>query len=86
MKLLPMIFLCALTLGCSAQTPDYQQRPIDLHDGIKTASMVRVGINPDSINELTNKIYSGYYPNIHSLLIYKNGYLVYESYFTGLPG
>ena len=83
MKLFQSIFLCVLAIECGAQNPVINKRPVDLHDGINTAQMATVGINADTINELTDKINAGYYPNIHSLLIYKSGYLVYENYFPG---
>jgi CubicO group peptidase (beta-lactamase class C family) len=35
------------------------------------------------INKMTNVIVTGEYPNIHSVLIAKNGKLVYEKYFPG---
>ena len=83
MKILNTLFFCLLAFACKAQTTGKETKPADLNDGINTAFMSSVGVNPDTINELTNKINSGYYPNIHSLLIYKNGYLVYENYFMG---
>ncbi|HET9276773.1 MAG TPA: hypothetical protein VFN95_01265, partial [Flavitalea sp.] len=58
-------------------------QPPDLKDGIKTGALLKAGINADSLNELTGQIASGFYPNIHSLLIYKDGKLVYEKYFPG---
>ena len=58
-------------------------QPPDLNDGIKTATLLKTGMNADSLNQLTGQIVSGFYPNIHSLLIYKDGKLVYEKYFPG---
>lgn len=83
MKLLNILFLSMITLACQAQTHQTEKRPIDLHDGIKTATMASVGINADTIGKLNGKLNSGYYINIHSLLIYKNGALVYETYLPG---
>lgn len=42
-----------------------------------------VGFDPVIINELIDSIKTGFYPNRHSLLIYKNEQLVVEEYFTG---
>jgi CubicO group peptidase (beta-lactamase class C family) len=83
MKLVNVFFLSMITIACKAQSLRNDGRPIDLHDGIKTGTMANVGINPDTIEKLTGKLNSGYYPNIHSLLIYKDGTLVYETYLTG---
>ncbi len=58
-------------------------KPRNLNDGIKTATLSEVGMNPSVINELSTQISSNYYPNIHSLLIYKDNKLVYEKYFQG---
>jgi CubicO group peptidase (beta-lactamase class C family) len=58
-------------------------KPVNLNDGIKTATLSEAGMDTSVINELTNQITSGYYPNIHSLLIYKDNKLVYENYFKG---
>jgi CubicO group peptidase (beta-lactamase class C family) len=59
------------------------KNPVNLNDGIKTASLSDVGMDISVVDELTNQITSGYYPNIHSLLIYKDNKLVYENYFKG---
>ena len=58
-------------------------KPRNLNDGIKTATVSEVGMDTSVVNEITNQITSGYYPNIHSLLIYKDDKLVYENYFKG---
>jgi len=58
-------------------------KPRNLNDGIKTASLSEVGMDSSIVNELTNQIIADYYPNIHSLLIYKDNKLAYENYFKG---
>lgn len=58
-------------------------KPQTLDDGIKTASLSEVGMDPSVINQLSAQISSNYYPNIHSLLIYKDNKLVFEKYFPG---
>jgi CubicO group peptidase (beta-lactamase class C family) len=58
-------------------------KPPNLKDGITTAFLSQVGINEALIKEVETQITSGYYPNIHSLLIYKADKLVYENYFKG---
>ena len=40
-------------------------------------------ISEKILNEITDSIYSGYYPNIHSLLIFNAREIVYEKYFEG---
>lgn len=58
-------------------------KPVNLNDGIRTGSLSEIGFDTKAIDELTNGIASGIYPNMHSLLIYKNDKLVYEKYFRG---
>jgi len=58
-------------------------KPLNLNDGIKTATLSEVRMDTSVVNELTNQIIAGYYPNIHSLLIYKDNKLAYENYFKG---
>jgi CubicO group peptidase (beta-lactamase class C family) len=58
-------------------------KPVDLNDGIHTSTLAAVGMNASVISKLLQEIESGVYPNRHSLLIYKNGKLVVEKYFTG---
>jgi CubicO group peptidase (beta-lactamase class C family) len=83
MKLLNILFFCGLGLVCNAQTIQNETRPVDLQDGIKTTDPASVGINLAVLAQLTAKLKSDYYTNIHSVLIYKNGYLVYETYLPG---
>jgi len=61
----------------------YAQRPINLPDGIATATLQEVGMDAKAINKLVQQIETGYFPNRHSLLLYKNQQLVLEKYFTG---
>jgi len=42
-----------------------------------------LGVNDSILNDLTQKIKQHYYPNIHSVLIAKDGNLIYENYFKG---
>ena len=53
-------------------------------DGWPTSSPVEQGLDPALLAELVQKIRTGeHYPEIHSLLVVKNGYLVVEEYFDG---
>lgn len=49
----------------------------------KISSAPQQGFNEHKLDELTTKIQSGIYKEIHSVLIVRNGYLVYEKYFHG---
>ncbi len=59
------------------------KKPVQLNDGISTATLKEVGIDENKIIAATDSITKGVYPNIHSLLIIRNNKLVYENYFPG---
>ncbi|HYE54110.1 MAG TPA: serine hydrolase, partial [Chitinophagaceae bacterium] len=56
-------------------------RPAELGDGLKTGSLEGTGLNADSLVKMVNKIADETHPFIHSVLIIKNGKLVFEEYF-----
>jgi CubicO group peptidase (beta-lactamase class C family)/pimeloyl-ACP methyl ester carboxylesterase len=59
------------------------KKPLQLNDGIQTATLKEVGIDEKIIRAMTDSITNGNYPNIHSVLILRNNKLVYEQYFPG---
>jgi hypothetical protein len=62
--LLPCKVLCLLLMfGCS-------DKPVQLNDAIKTGSLAQVGFAPKRIKQLLDKDYK----ELHSLLLYKDGY------------
>jgi CubicO group peptidase (beta-lactamase class C family) len=69
--------------GFGQTTQGDLKRPDDLHDGITTSTLEDVGMNRAVIKQIIEDIDSGFYPNRHSLLIYKNNKLVLEKYFAG---
>ena len=60
---------------------DRRQPPADKIE--QDAAPAEMGIDTLLLKDLTNKINSQFYPNIHSVLIAKNGQLIYEEYFAG---
>src|SRR5215831_14390832 len=68
--------------GQSGSTYHYTV-PSQLEDGLATGSLSEVGIDSNKIIEMTDSIVSGYFTNIHSLLIIRHNKLVYENYFAG---
>lgn len=88
MKLLLFKCVVLLMLACSCQTYDttalYKyQNPDSMGDGLEVASLEEVQISRRPIEAAVNRIQSGQYSEVHSMLIYKNGKLVLEEYFTG---
>lgn len=59
------------------------QAPEDIDDGWKTASLSQEGIDPDKINEMMHEVLTKNSRNIHSILLIRNGRLVFEEYFYG---
>lgn len=59
------------------------QVPTETDDGWETSSLDAEGFDTGQINALMRRILSGDIPNIHGVLIVKNGKLVLEEYFYG---
>ena len=58
-------------------------KPVQLSDGIQTGTLETAELDDQFIQQLMNKMYCHSYPEIHSILIYKNNKLVLEEYFYG---
>lgn len=61
----------------------FYQQPVKAADGWETASIDNANIDRNTITEMMNDILAGNDRNIHSLLIVKDGKLVFEEYFYG---
>ena len=57
--------------------------PEQTDDGWHTAHIADVNLDKKPLTDLIGKIRNGTYANIHSVLIIKNGKLVFEEYFSG---
>jgi CubicO group peptidase (beta-lactamase class C family) len=72
------------TIGETVGKCNYMYRiPNKTDDGWDTASLAEAGINPSTIIDLVGKILNGDFPNVHSVILVKNGKLVLEEYFPG---
>ena len=58
-------------------------QPVQTDDGWQSSSWDSVQINSEKLQILVNKICDTTYQNIHSILIIKEGKLVFEQYFPG---
>ncbi|HET6228083.1 MAG TPA: serine hydrolase domain-containing protein, partial [Bacteroidia bacterium] len=56
-------------------------QPKAIDDGLQTGSINKSGLNTSLLKEMMLKIINGTYPNVHSVLIVKDGKLVFEEYF-----
>ena len=75
-KILILFFGLLLILGC--ENTSKKSEPIKLQGEAPNKI-----ISKEILSEITDSIYSGYFPNIHSLLIYNSGEIIYEKYFEG---
>jgi CubicO group peptidase (beta-lactamase class C family) len=84
--LVNILTISLLASGCEMYESSARftyQYPDSLSDGFEVASLEDVNLNERLIEEAVNKIYSGRYPEVHSMLIYKDGRLVLDEYFRG---
>ena len=59
------------------------RQPERIGDGWETASLIEADIDSEKIDEMMRTILSGNDKNLHSILLIKNGKLVFEEYFYG---
>ncbi len=57
--------------------------PEKINDGLEIGSLGEVNIDPALIEKAVESIYQGRYKEVHSMLIFKDGKLVFEEYFKG---
>ncbi|MCP4634746.1 MAG: serine hydrolase [candidate division Zixibacteria bacterium] len=74
-----------LFVGCNQDIPSqYRYRPPEnINDGLDVGALDEVNIDPVLIEQAVNSLYQGRYKEVHSMLICKDGKLVFEEYFKG---
>lgn len=86
-RTIPLLFALGLHLGAAASSEacarPLSARPEALSDGIAVGSSSSENLDPARIAKGIGEIEKGAYGNIHSLLIFRHGKLVSESYFSG---
>ena len=83
--LIPIVVLLSLS-GCDADNPvsSYQYTaPPDVNDGWTTASLQSVGMDEGIISSIAENINFKAYTEVHSVVIVKDGKLVFEEYWGG---
>jgi CubicO group peptidase (beta-lactamase class C family) len=86
MKTSAILFLTALlNMGCTEQDEFHwpYSPPEDTDDGLEVASLDDVGMDTHVVSQIMDNIYANKYDQIHSVLIYKDGFLVFEEYVEG---
>nr|NQU91763.1 hypothetical protein [Bacteroidota bacterium] len=75
-------FLCVSCNFDSSSQYTYRQPEI-INDGFEIGSFAEVSIDSTLIIKAVNEILRGRYKEVHSMLIFKDGKLVFEEYFKG---
>lgn len=75
--------IALLHIYCNQLETSSSDSRADIEEGIHTATFMEAGMDSIQIGKMTSAITTGEYPNIHSVLIAKDGKLVYEQYFPG---
>jgi CubicO group peptidase (beta-lactamase class C family) len=57
------------------------QQPVAANDGLVTGDVTAAGLDASLLSDMMNKIIGGTYKDVHSVLIIKDGKLVFEEYF-----
>ena len=57
------------------------QQPKNMKDGLQTGNIKGSGLDTSLLNEMMRKIVDGTYPGVHSVLIIRDGKLIFEEYF-----
>ena len=82
-----ILFIWILLLFFSCQSDSYRpytyQPPENINDGFAVGSLTEVNIDPGLIEQAVDSINLSVYKEVHSMLIYKDGKLVFEEYFKG---
>lgn len=80
-----VLYLVAfITLTCLVACSGYEyQVPVETGDGWETASLAEVELDENRLSQAVKNIENGRYPRVHSLLIVKDGKLVFEEYWDG---
>jgi hypothetical protein len=86
MKVYLILLLTALlNLGCE---PDFSDQfaynpPESINDGLNVGTLAEVGLDSQMILNIVGRIRKGKYRELPSMLIYKDGKLVFEKYYPG---
>lgn len=78
------IILSLMIFGCENCPEKISYKiPQEINDGFNVGTLTEVGIDTVLISKSLNKINCGSFGEVHSMLIYKDNFLVLEEYFQG---
>jgi CubicO group peptidase (beta-lactamase class C family) len=84
-KILCLSSVLLLLAGCASDSsaPYVYSPPEDITDGLDVGTLDEVNINQVPITDMVTRIRDGEYREVHSMLLFKDGKLVFEEYFKG---
>jgi len=85
-KAITLIFILLLvhvSCACDASRQYTYRLPENINDGFAVGSLDEVNIDSELIEKAVKNIHQGIYKEVHSMLIVKDGKLVFEEYFEG---
>lgn len=82
--LVGILFIVYTIIGCRQTSDNNSTDQNQSHEyDLSASTLEEVDLDKQVISELIDSIKAGFYPNRHSLLIYKDDKLVLEEYFSG---
>ena len=81
-----ILSICSILIancGCQSSSQYTYRQPESVDDGLDVGPLDQVNMDPTLIESAVDDINSGEHGEVHSLLIYKDGKLVFEKYFPG---
>jgi CubicO group peptidase (beta-lactamase class C family) len=75
--------IAALTMPRAGSAPWHDQSPVRLNDGLEVGNATGAGFGDRALAGLVRSIVSEEYPDVHSVLLWRRGRLVFEEYFYG---
>jgi len=81
--MIPIFSLLFISCKQDPSTLRTYQPPENIDDGLDVGSLEEVNIDQALIEKAINDIDQGKFGEVHSILIYRDGKLVVEEYFTG---
>lgn len=80
-----LLLTSLLNISCDTNFTDYYpyDPPEFINDGMEVGTLAEVGLDTQMILNAAGRIKEGKYKEIHSMLIYKDGLLVFEEYYPG---
>ncbi len=84
MKLVAVLLMSLLSIACQDYSSYYTYHPPQpTNDGINVGTLAAVGMDSLVLAKAVGGIWGNKYDQVHSVLIYKDGMLVFEEYFEG---